>query len=146
MQQQQRTNFTAIVGRVVLALALGIPLAVAPTTPALAAGCYDGSVWAGGTASDANTFDPSRTGYYTTTSRCNDINFLPVSTSGDSAYWDVFIRVCWVNLGTCNSWKSPDAGEWTVIASNVKDGTRFRVETDWTEPMWGSRWNTKIAF
>lgn len=130
-----------------VALAVGVPLAVVPSLPAHAAGCYDGSVWTPRlTGGPSNTLTPSSSGYYTTSTRCNDINFVVVSTPG-TTNWSALTRVCWVSTGTCNSWKSvPWDSNFHVIASNVRDGTRFRIETHWPESMWGSQWSTKVAY
>ncbi|TWP54010.1 hypothetical protein FKR81_00075 [Lentzea tibetensis] len=113
-----------------------------------ALGCYDGGVWTPRLiGSDATTFTPTAPpGYYITSNRCNDINFIVGSTPGNTN-WSALTRVCWVRHGTCNSWKSvPWDGKYHVIATDVLDGTRFRIETHWPESMWGSEWNAKVAY
>ncbi|MFD5315710.1 hypothetical protein [Streptomyces sp. NPDC127098] len=55
-----------------------------------------------------------------TTSRCNDINILP-NTSG-------YIAVCFKPSSGpqyCNGYRWAPAGQWTVVATDVRDGTRF---------------------
>ncbi|GAA2717673.1 hypothetical protein ACFY2R_11250 [Micromonospora olivasterospora] len=90
----------------VAALVLGVPMAAVPAVPAQAAACYDGSVWNNQlTGGSSNSFTPSSTGYYTTSSRCADINFVVVSTPGDTN-WTALTRVCFLSTGSCNTWKS----------------------------------------
>lgn len=144
MLKRMSKVFIAVV-MVVLASMVASPASA--TTSQVDGVCYDGAVWTPQlTASGANTLTPSPTSYYTTSSRCNDINFAIVSTP-DSVDWSAWTRVCWVNHGTCNSWKPvPWDSNFHVIASNVLDGTRFRIETFWPESMWGSRWSTMVAY
>ncbi|AOS64091.1 hypothetical protein [Actinoalloteichus hymeniacidonis] len=67
---------------------------------------------------------PSSTGYYRTTSRCNDIN-LRLDQGSDS----VSAIVCFRRTGACNNAKTVKlGGGWHVIATDVLDGTDFRVQ------------------
>ncbi|MEV0678675.1 hypothetical protein AB0I60_19370 [Actinosynnema sp. NPDC050436] len=56
-------------------------------------------------------------GYATTTSACADIN---VKTN-----YSRYVRVCFATTSTCNEWKPAYAGQWTVVASDVLDNTKF---------------------
>ena len=44
--------------------------------------------------------------------------------------------MCWVSAGGCNAWRTVYiSGTWQVMATNVLDGTRFRIQLsgdDWT--------------
>lgn len=62
-------------------------------------------------------------GTYTTTSQCNDINLR--STNGTSySACVIFVN----HTSACNYVTSvPAGGSWVNIATNVKDGTRFKV-------------------
>jgi|SRR6476660_8808589 len=62
---------------------------------------------------------PSPT-YATTTTACADINIKP--TFGTS------VTVCFEAWGgACNGYKWAPGSQWTVIASNVRDGSRFWI-------------------
>jgi hypothetical protein len=131
---------------VLLGLIVGAPLAVLPSTAAHASACYDGAVVSNFYGDDGIVTIPAGGGYYTTSNRCADINFKWYSTSQLNLQANV--RVCWVNSGTCNSWKWYDAGydSWKVIASGVLDGTKFRVQmTNFPGPTWGTHYGVKIA-
>ncbi|GGM51522.1 hypothetical protein GCM10011608_40570 [Micromonospora sonchi] len=105
-----------------------------------AATCYGGAVsFPTQTLGVAGTRRlPSASSYYTTSSRCQDINIKFANPEAGN----VQVRVCWVSHGTCNSWKTVlmDTA-WKVIATDVLDGTRFRVEIynyrDWTTTFGG---------
>jgi hypothetical protein len=57
-------------------------------------------------------------GYYTTTSACNDINIKPNK--------NVNVKVCFRSTGNCQaSYKYARAGQWTVVATNVRNDTQF---------------------
>jgi hypothetical protein len=78
---------------------------------------------------------------YTTTRNCRDINFGWAETSTSQAPIGN-VRVCFVRAGTCNTWKrynGDTAALEIVIASNVSDGTTYRVEFLWNESVYGSR-------
>jgi hypothetical protein len=106
----------------------------ADATSSAFATCYGGAVSfpAQSLAVNAVRRLPSSTSYYTASSRCNDIN---IKFNADHGY--VSVRVCWVSHGTCQQYKTIDADtNWDVLATNVLDGTRFRVEilnsNDWS--------------
>ncbi|MDQ0715697.1 hypothetical protein QFZ55_005149 [Streptomyces luteogriseus] len=73
---------------------------------------------------------------YITTSNCADIN---IKTGTNRT-----VRVCFYasggGLNYCqSSYKTTTAGEWKVIASDVKDGTKFRFEFNSTAASRGYR-------
>jgi hypothetical protein len=138
---------------VLMGLLLALPLAAVPAAgaqaaPAVPGACYDGYVYLTVYADSGTLTFPSSTGYYTTTSRCVDINFY--NQSWQATYeMDANIRVCFVSTGSCNSWKRYDAKTsvtWMLIATNVKDGTRFRVQMSFAEKNWGGRYTNRLAF
>ncbi|GHB76340.1 hypothetical protein GCM10010377_78410 [Streptomyces viridiviolaceus] len=97
---------------------IGSTLVVAPTTQAAVTSCY-GSAKSYTKPADVRWY-PS-TGRLTTTSNCADINIKP----NQSAY----VEVCFYPTSggsTCNSYKYAPAGQWTVVATDVRDGTRFQ--------------------
>jgi hypothetical protein len=137
-----------------MGLLLAVPLAAVPGTAAQAspaaalAACYDGYVYLTAYADSGILTYPSSTGYYTTTSRCGDINFYNQSWQATSEM-DASLRVCFVSTGSCDSWKGYDARNpytWILIATNVKDGTRFRVQMSFAEKNWGGRYTNRLAF
>ncbi|GIG86961.1 hypothetical protein [Plantactinospora endophytica] len=109
-------------------------LAVTGTpTPAHAAGCRaapysatfiqaGGARWSGSTGWMYSTFGP-----YTTTSQCRDIN-LKNQPRGDRAARQLRACVIFVNhTSDCNYLTTVNAGQWANVATNVQDGTRFKV-------------------
>ncbi|MGW0501672.1 hypothetical protein [Micromonospora sp. NPDC003241] len=112
----------------------------ADISEAAAASCYGGAVsFPSQTLGPASTrYLPSSSGYYTTSSRCQDINIKFANPESGN----VQVRVCWVSHGTCNSYKTllMDSA-WKVIATDVLDGTRFRVQIynyrDWSTTFGG---------
>ncbi|MCP2250659.1 hypothetical protein [Lentzea aerocolonigenes] len=133
-----------------LALLPVFALGPVPATASAAPGpCLDNGVDGVVTGSPANVLLPSASGTYTTTKRCRDINFILRSSSGDERF-QANIRVCFVRAGYCQSaWKyyyDDENNGWMVIASNVKDGTTFRLEFQFYEPTFGSTYWTSIAF
>jgi hypothetical protein len=122
---------------------------VAEPASAIPGPCYDGAVYGAVTGGPTNAYLPSSTGTYRTTSRCADINFTNRSHSGDE-YFQALIRVCFVGAGYCqSSWKYYYKGsgvDWMVIASDVRDGTTFRLEFQFYESTFGSRFENLVAF
>lgn len=110
-----------------------IPAQASTTSPSSAATtCYGGaSSWSRSTYANGTIRLPS-SGYYTTTSRCGDINFK-IDSSGDLGTVDV--DVCFQSTG-CNSMKYISDYNWHLIATDVKDGTTFYVNIhntqDWS--------------
>jgi hypothetical protein len=112
--------------------------------PGSCLGTADGGVVTGG---PVNALLPSASGSYRTSNRCRDINFRVLSESGDE-FLQANIRVCFVRAGYCqSSWKYfyGDTGAWMVIASNVKDDTTFRLEIQFYESSFGSKYEVLIA-
>jgi hypothetical protein len=151
-----------------LTAAAGVGLIMVSSTPAIAhdrtshrseaalaeparsrAACLDNAVYGAVVGGPSNAYLPSPTGTYRTTNRCNDINFTNRSASGDEDF-QALIRVCFVGAGYCQSaWKYYDSSEWPdwmVIASNVRDNTTFRLEFQFFESNYGSRYENLIAF
>lgn len=104
-----------------LALGASGTMTVAASAPAQAATCYGGAVqvtnWTRSTTYDWQT------PIYKTSSRCADINIrsnLPANS------W----RVHWIDKGTYGPWRYLDttSTKWAVVATDVKDYTRFRIE------------------
>jgi hypothetical protein len=92
-----------------LSLTVGLPSAAA------APSCY------GGAKAWKSVNYRENVGTYTTTSRCHDIN---VKTDWEG------VQACVVfvdHTDECNrlTWTPP--GKWTVVASDVRDGTRFEL-------------------
>ncbi|MGW0285328.1 hypothetical protein ACWDXT_19725 [Streptomyces sp. NPDC003236] len=97
---------------------IGSTLIVAPTAQAAATSCY-GSAKSYTKPTGARWYPT--TGRLTTTSNCADINIK----TNQSAY----VQVCFYPTSggsTCGAYKSAPAGQWTVIATGVKDGTQFQ--------------------
>jgi hypothetical protein len=67
-------------------------------------------------------------GWYKTTSRCNDINIKIGRYPENLASRNV--KVCFQNGGCQSADKRARVDEWTVIATDVKDGTTFRFQFD----------------
>jgi hypothetical protein len=70
----------------------------------------------------ATVFLPSATGEYTTTSQCSDIQIR--TSVGDGWACVIFTQ----HTTECNYWSGFAAGYWANVATNVKDGTKFRIE------------------
>jgi hypothetical protein len=118
----------------VIALTAVVGIQVVTTQSASAAvpciSADNARVWyVNASASSANSKSPT----YTTTANCRDINFgQGESEDGGDAVGRV--RVCFVSAGTCqSSWKSYNAATQfsIVVATNVLDGTTFKMEFDW---------------
>jgi hypothetical protein len=138
-----------LTGLLVVALTLGSGQVNAAAESAVPGPCLDNAAVGYVTASPANAYLPSASGTYTTTNRCQDINFSNRSQSGEQAF-QALIRVCFVAAGYCqSSWKyyyQDGNTDWIVIASNVKDGTTFRLEFQFFESTFGSTYGNLIAF
>jgi hypothetical protein len=108
--------------------------------------CLGNADWGVVTGGPANAYMPSASTVYVTTKRCQDINFRTLSISGDEEL-QANIRVCFVRAGYCqSSWKYYRGWDWMVIASNVKDGTWFRIEIQFYESTFGSSYENLVAF
>lgn len=109
---------------------------VAAVQPAAAAACISQAnlhAWYV-TNTSANSKSPT----YTTTSNCQDVNFGLGSWDSDTepnGYPRGKVRVCFVGAGYCqSSWKNFNGAtspSTIVVASNVSDGTTFKIEFDW---------------
>jgi hypothetical protein len=74
-------------------------------------------------------YQPS-SGWYKTTSRCNDIN-IKIGRYPENLV-SRNVKVCFENGGCQSAYKRAKVEEWTVIATDVKDGTTFRFQFDTT--------------
>lgn len=96
---------------------LGGGLAMATPATAAVQSCY-------GSAKNYTTVEagmwPGGGTWAYTTSNCGDINVKPTTTRR--------VRVCWKKTGTCNAYRPAAAGQWTVAASDVLDGTGFSLD------------------
>lgn len=98
------------------------PAGAATQGEVVAKSCY-GNAWSYSKPS-GTLFSPSNTTYFTT-ANCADIN-IKTGTSRK-------VKVCFYasggGLNYCqDDYKTTTAGEWKVIASDVKDGTNFRFQ------------------
>jgi hypothetical protein len=104
---------------------------VGTAKPALATTCYGGAVgFSVYIPTDDNRVLPQASNpnwhYYTTTSRCRDIN-LKLTSGGAISACVIFIR----HTNTCNYWTDFYPGDsWKTIATDVLDGTDFVVLLD----------------
>jgi hypothetical protein len=130
-----------------LALLPVLVLGPGPATASAAPGpCLDNAGGGEVTGGPANAYLPSASTVYITTNRCRDINFRNFAISGDEDL-QANIRVCFVRAGYCqSSWKYYYGSSWMVIASNVKDGTWFRIEIQFYESTFGSTYDNLVAF
>jgi hypothetical protein len=56
--------------------------------------------------------------YLKTSSRCSDINIKPRTS--------MYVKVCFAATGSCQAnFKYAAAGQWTVVATNVRDNSQF---------------------
>ncbi|MBQ1016672.1 hypothetical protein KBX71_02205 [Micromonospora sp. D93] len=60
-------------------------------------------------------------GYARTTTACNDINIKPTDRG-------IYVSVCFRRTGTCNGYKWAARNTWTVIATNVLNGTDYWLD------------------
>ena len=107
----------AVVGMVAGGLTAGVGVGTAA-----AAGCYDGAKSVGKV--EGNFYVPT-SGSWTTSSRCADIN-LKLKTIPERE-----VRVCFLpsSGGTaCQSSYKLVGDDWEVVASAVKDGTKFKFQ------------------
>ncbi|MGA5135407.1 hypothetical protein ACPCTO_37195 [Streptomyces olivoreticuli] len=72
-------------------------------------------------------------GYVHKTSACNDINIW--------SYGNVGVEVCFEKIGLCNDYHYPPRAQWSVIASNVRDGAGFYLHLLNPDPVLG-----KVAY
>jgi hypothetical protein len=120
--------------------ALGLTVSAAAFTvaasesPAMAAGCFNGAI---AVQYEGIGIYPDQTHAWTTTSRCNDINMKVAG--GSVTACAIFID----HTQSCNHWTGVGTG-WVTIATNVKDGTRFRLGVQGDDRMFGI--NMYLAF
>ncbi|MEU1597073.1 hypothetical protein ABZ468_30530 [Streptomyces sp. NPDC005708] len=102
------------------AVALGGGVILAPNAQAAATSCYGSAKSYSKPAGDRWVPNNGQS-RLTTTSNCNDINIKPNTTTS--------VAVCFYpssGAAYCQSaFKTAPAGQWTVVATDVKDGTRF---------------------
>lgn len=87
---------------------------------AVRATCFGGAAPFSKPANIAQAPQGARVFFYTS-NRCADINIKPTNRSARA-------RVCFEATAQCNSYKSAPANVWTVIATNVRDGSGFRID------------------
>ncbi|MEV1066745.1 hypothetical protein [Streptomyces sp. NPDC050263] len=95
---------------------------LASSTSASAATCYDGASYFSG----ENYYYPS-SGTYATTSRCNDIN---VKIANLLITPNRKVKVCFYPSSApayCQGSYTTVDSDWTVVATDVLDGTRYRL-------------------
>jgi hypothetical protein len=122
-------RLAASAGAVLLA-ATGLTLGVQASADA--ATCYGGAV--GFKKAQGAKYVPT-TGWYKTSSRCSDINVKIARVPANLLARNV--KVCFQNGGCQSAYKRAKVNEWTVIATNVKDGTTFRLAFDTASPVVG---------
>ncbi|WP_416982099.1 hypothetical protein [Streptomyces sp. T028] len=120
------------------ALTLAGGAVVASATTASAATCYGGESY----FSSGNYYFPeSSTGRLTTTSRCGDIN---VRFTNNIITPSRKVRVCFYpSSGSAycqSSYTTVYGGSWGVVADDVLDGTKFRLqfESGWVQGYWAA--------
>ncbi|GAA1629367.1 hypothetical protein GCM10009679_37980 [Saccharothrix algeriensis] len=123
----------------VLTALAGTLTTVLTASPAAAAGCYEGAVSfpTQNLTVGSIRYLPSASSYYTTSSRCSDIQ-IDLTNNGD-VYWDV--RLCWWG-GTCKPYQLVRANAgYVILATQVLDGTKFTIQIynsfDWDYPVGG---------
>lgn len=120
---RKRVGRAAMVAGAVGMVATGLTAAGLGTETASAATCLGGAKswtkeWGGG-------FYVPKDGTWTTTSRCADIN-LKITTT-----LPLEVRVCFFPSSggmSCQSSYKKVGSSWKVVASGVKDGTKFRLQ------------------
>jgi hypothetical protein len=100
-----------------LLAATGLTLGV--NASADAATCYGGAVKF--FKREKETFAPQDS-WFQTSSRCNDINL----SLGPGSQKERRVKVCFYKKPCQERYTHVVAGTWTVIATDVKDGTKFR--------------------
>jgi len=107
----------ASAGAVLLA---GVGLTVGVGGSAGAATCYGGAVKF--TKPEKARYAPEDT-WFKTTNRCNDIN---LKLDGARSLPGRSVKVCFRGAPCQTGYTYARPGSWTVIATNVKDGTQFK--------------------
>jgi hypothetical protein len=130
------------VRKAIAALTAGLTLAgglvLANATTANAATCYGGESYF---SSSNHYFPESTSGRLTATSRCNDIN---VRFTNNIITPSRKVKVCFypsTGSAYCQSnYTTVYGGDWAVIATDVLDGTKFRLrfESDWVQGYWAA--------
>jgi hypothetical protein len=116
----------------VLTAVAGVQVATAQSASAAACiSAANANVWyVNGSASAATSSSPT----YRTTANCRDVNFA-LSVVNNNGHAVGRVRVCFVGAGYCqSSWKSYNSKTTSneiVVATNVSDGSTFRMEFDW---------------
>jgi len=113
-------RLAAVAGAVALATT---GLTVGVTSTASAASCLDGYKLLSKPAGES--YSPTGTGWYKTTSACQDINFRLNSVAHSSGR---YVKVCFQRTGCQADYTWVKPGEWTEIATVVKDDTNYRFK------------------
>lgn len=99
------------------------------TTPASAATCL-GTARSFSPVDNGNEYVWPTSGYAYATSNCNDINVKPSIAAGGGFNF-VPVRTCFYptsGSSYCNAYRDITVGTWGLAATDVKDGTRFIVQ------------------
>jgi len=104
-------------------------IAVATTGgPAQAAGCRSTPYSAVLSTGRSGAVLPT-SGTWRTTTQCRDIQVRGASNAAGTTARTFQACVIFVDkTSACNYWSTVRFGQWTNIATNVKDGVRFRVK------------------
>lgn len=141
MLKNGKQRIAAVIGGLVLgASGLAVTASTVTADSAQAATCYGGAEYFY-KRSGVHSI-PNGSGWWKTTSRCNDINLKPASwvSSGRN------VKVCF-NPSSGNVYCQrqytyvPAGSGWKVIASNVGDGTKYRFQFQTTGSWGGYRAN-----
>ena len=122
MSKMKKRIVVMVSGLALLGGAITAATTIAPE-PALAAGCYDSAKSFYKRPSGYEI--PTGSGWWKTTSNCNDINIRLADNSTHDART---VKVCFERTGCQGSWTTVRKDRWTVVASNVKDGTTYRLK------------------
>lgn len=122
---RKRGRLVAIVSSLLLAIGgVAVGTTAASANEASAASCYGGAKVFG--KPYGGFYVPSGQGKWKTTGRCNDIN---IKMTGIVLNKDV--RVCFYPSSggmQCQSSYKHVGSDWMVLASNVKTGTKFKLQ------------------
>ena len=129
-----RSKPAAIVGTLALATTGFVAVTISNSDNADAAGsCLDGGNRTTVTLPAGGATRAPSSGYFKTSTKCRDIN-LRSAWYVDRAR---AVKVCFKTAGCQDHWTNiPVAGNWNVVASNVKDGTEYYFKF-YTTGEWG---------
>lgn len=120
-----RSKPPAIAGALALVTTGFVAVTVSQADNAHAGTCLTGGNYTTVTLPAGGATRAPSSGYFTTSSKCRDINLR--------AGWYVTraraVKVCFKTAGCQGHWTNiPAHGDWKVVASNVKDGTQYYFE------------------